>query len=180
MKWYPFEDEAKNEIYLKNYIEWQKAFVSGDQHSCASTIDGKTDDEYKQFYWQDDKVFNLIKATVDRWATEYDAEILWGPNKAVDQLIPYQKQYNSLMNKINDISFRLAYPILCVEDGSIDCDELNEEGLAPGKILVYRQGGKMPELIKESGADVTALYTVALGIKAELLQLMDDLEENFE
>lgn len=177
---YPFEDEAKNEEYLKNYIDWQKKFVAGNQNTEASLIDGVSGDCGKLFYWQTNKVFNLIKTTVDRWVLEYSAEVLWGPNKAVDQLIPYQKQYNSLMNRIDEISFRLSCPVLCVEDGSVDADELSEEGLAPGKILVYRQGGKIPEFMKESGADVTALYGVALGIKAELLQLMDDLEENFE
>jgi hypothetical protein len=34
-----------------------------------------------------------------------------------------------------------------VEDGSVDTDELAEEGLLPGKVLVYRQGGKPPEML---------------------------------
>jgi hypothetical protein len=37
--------------------------------------------------------------------------------------------------------------VLTVEDGSVDTDELSEEGLLPGKILVYRQGGKAPEML---------------------------------
>ncbi|MEG1663649.1 MAG: hypothetical protein RR338_06650, partial [Clostridia bacterium] len=34
-----------------------------------------------------------------------------------------------------------------VEDGSVDTDNLEEEGLCPGKILVYRQGSTPPMLI---------------------------------
>ena len=37
--------------------------------------------------------------------------------------------------------------VLTVEDGSVDTDELAEEGLLPGKVLVYRQGGKAPEML---------------------------------
>ena len=34
-----------------------------------------------------------------------------------------------------------------MEDGSADADELAEEGLVPGKVLVYRQGGRPPEML---------------------------------
>ena len=34
--------------------------------------------------------------------------------------------------------------MVIVEDGSIDVDSLEEEGLVPGKILVYRQGANTP------------------------------------
>jgi hypothetical protein len=37
--------------------------------------------------------------------------------------------------------------VLKVEDGSIDVDDLAEDGLSPGKILVYRQGSKSPEIM---------------------------------
>lgn len=36
---------------------------------------------------------------------------------------------------------------VAVEDGSVDVDELAEEGLMPGKILVYRQGSTPPSPI---------------------------------
>lgn len=34
--------------------------------------------------------------------------------------------------------------ILCVEDGSVDIDILESEGLKDGQILVYRQGARPP------------------------------------
>ena len=37
--------------------------------------------------------------------------------------------------------------VLTVEDGSTDVDDLAEEGLSPGKVLVYRQGSKAPEMM---------------------------------
>lgn len=40
--------------------------------------------------------------------------------------------------------------ILCVEDGSIDIELLEEEPLQDGKILVYRQGAKPPFLLELS------------------------------
>lgn len=38
--------------------------------------------------------------------------------------------------------------ILCVEDGSVDLDELEESGLQDGKILVYRQGARPPYILE--------------------------------
>jgi hypothetical protein len=39
--------------------------------------------------------------------------------------------------------------VMTVEDGSVDVDDLAEDGLSPGKILVYRQGAKAPELMSD-------------------------------
>ena len=39
--------------------------------------------------------------------------------------------------------------VLTVEDGSIDVENLEEEGLSPGKVLVYRQGSKAPEMMAD-------------------------------
>jgi hypothetical protein len=42
---------------------------------------------------------------------------------------------------------RIASGILAVEDGSCDTELLEEEGLPPGKILVYRQGSSPPVMM---------------------------------
>lgn len=68
----------------------------------------------------------------------------------VDRLIPVQRAYNAVRNRKHEFLNRLSMGVLAVEDGSVDTDELAEEGLSPGKILVYRQGGKAPEMM-ESG-----------------------------
>ena len=33
-----------------------------------------------------------------------------------------------------------------VEDGSIDTDMIEEEGISPGQIIVYRQGANVPRI----------------------------------
>ena len=65
----------------------------------------------------------------------------------VDRLIPVQRAYNAVRNRKHEFLNRLSMGVLTVEDGSVDVDELAEEGLLPGKILVYRQGGKAPEML---------------------------------
>lgn len=65
----------------------------------------------------------------------------------VDRLIPVQRAYNAVRNRKHEFLNRLSMGVLTVEDGSVDTDELTEEGLLPGKVLVYRQGGKAPEML---------------------------------
>ena len=65
----------------------------------------------------------------------------------IDRLIPVQRAYNAVRNRKHEFLNRLSMGVLTVEDGSVDTDELAEEGLLPGKVLVYRQGGKAPEML---------------------------------
>ncbi len=65
----------------------------------------------------------------------------------IDRLIPVQRAYNAVRNRKHEFLNRIAFGVMAVEDGSVDTDALEEEGMAPGKVLVYRQGGKAPELV---------------------------------
>lgn len=65
----------------------------------------------------------------------------------IDRLIPVQRAYNAVRNRKHEFLNRISLGVLTVEDGSVDTDELTEEGLLPGKVLVYRQGGKAPEML---------------------------------
>ena len=65
----------------------------------------------------------------------------------IDRMIPVQRAYNAVRNRKHEFLNRTAMGVLTVEDGSVDTDELSEEGLLPGKVLVYRQGGKAPEML---------------------------------
>lgn len=38
--------------------------------------------------------------------------------------------------------------ILCVEDGSVDVESLENEGLHDGKVVIYRQGANPPFVLK--------------------------------
>jgi len=65
----------------------------------------------------------------------------------VDRLIPVQRAYNAVRNRKHEFLNRIAMGVIAVEDGSVDTDDLEEEGLPPGKLVVYRQGGKAPEFM---------------------------------
>jgi len=66
----------------------------------------------------------------------------------VDRLIPVQRAYNAVRNRKHEYFNRSVMNVLAVEDGSVDTDELEIEGLSPGKVLVYRQGSKIPEIMQ--------------------------------
>ncbi len=65
----------------------------------------------------------------------------------IDRLIPVQRAYNAVRNRKHEFLNRVSMGVITVEDGSLDTDELAGEGLMPGKVLVYRQGGKPPEMM---------------------------------
>ncbi|MDE6968061.1 MAG: hypothetical protein K2P12_05305, partial [Clostridia bacterium] len=54
----------------------------------------------------------------------------------VERIIPVQRAYNGIKNKKHEFMNRIAMGVLAVEDGSVDTDNLEEEGLSPGKVLV--------------------------------------------
>lgn len=70
----------------------------------------------------------------------------WGVS-VVERCIPIQRAYNAIKNRKLECISRLCGGVLAVEDGSVDVDELEEDGLAPGKILVYRNGSSVPSFM---------------------------------
>lgn len=76
----------------------------------------------------------------------------------VERAIPIQRAYNAVKNRKHEFLNRIAVGVLAVEDGSVDTDNLETEGLSPGKILVYRQGSNPPRLM--SPGSVPADFTV--------------------
>lgn len=65
----------------------------------------------------------------------------------IERLIPVQRAYNAVKNRKHEFINRLSTGVLAVEDGSVDIDNLEQEGLSPGKVLVYRQGSVPPQLM---------------------------------
>ncbi len=65
----------------------------------------------------------------------------------IERIIPVQRAYNVVKNRKHEFMNRIAMGILAVEDGSVDIDNLEEEGLSPGKILIYRQGSTPPVML---------------------------------
>lgn len=69
----------------------------------------------------------------------------------IDRIIPLQRAFNATKNRKHEFMNRIAQGVLSVEDGSIDTDSLEEDGLKPGKILVYRQGATPPHFLSTTG-----------------------------
>ncbi len=65
----------------------------------------------------------------------------------VERCIPIQRAYNAVKNRKHEFMNRISMGVLAVEDGSVDISNLEDEGLSPGKILVYRQGATPPMLM---------------------------------
>ncbi|MGD9901017.1 MAG: hypothetical protein AB7S44_00575 [Spirochaetales bacterium] len=70
----------------------------------------------------------------------------WGTS-IIERLIPVQRAYNAVKNRKHEFLNRISMGILTVEDGSVDVDNLEEEGLSPGKVLIYRQGSSAPKIM---------------------------------
>ncbi len=87
------------------------------------------------------KVFPFV-----RQISAEQAGCFWGAS-IVERVIPIQRAYNAVKNRKHEFLNRLSMGVLTVEDGSVDTDNLEEEGLSPGKILVYRQGSEKPKLM---------------------------------
>ncbi|MBQ8431061.1 MAG: hypothetical protein IJX26_03910, partial [Clostridia bacterium] len=63
-------------------------------------------------------------------------------SSVIERLIPIQRAYNAVRNRKHEYFNRVSMGVLAVEAGSVDTDALEQDGLSPGKVLVYRQGSK--------------------------------------
>ncbi len=63
---------------------------------------------------------------------------------AIEDLIPRQKAYNGCLNRIHEYIKTIAIGRYIAEDGSIDIEEYEQNGVAPGAILTYRKGTEPP------------------------------------
>lgn len=70
----------------------------------------------------------------------------WGTS-IIERCIPIQRSFNAIKNRKHEFLNRLTMGILSVEDGSLDLENLEEEGLSPGKVLIHRQGAAAPTLL---------------------------------
>lgn len=159
------------------YIEWQRKFVNGEQLTEYNEVTKELVHIDRNYYWERHEVYNLIGPFI-RELERKKTKGIWGKKGIVEELIPYQKKYNELENKLMSMLSRYCSPILLVEDGSIDTDELCEEGLAPGKIVVYRQGSHAPELLRsvEEG-DISLIYSLTDDARNILVTKMEDIKE---
>lgn len=65
----------------------------------------------------------------------------------IERLIPIQRSYNAVMNRINEFLNRCVIGVLTYEEGTIDIDEIRENGIAPGSDIPYNRGGQPPRFL---------------------------------
>lgn len=163
-----------NEQLNKEIIEFNKRFADGEQYISYNVLN-KSKEEWegtdpetrepileikekeKDYYWQENAVYNLIPLYISRFTRESKIMQIFDNNPElidtavfgklgfVDMLVPFQRAYNATKNRKMEFLNRYTLGILCVEDGSVDVDELETDGVTPGKIIVYRQGSMAPE-----------------------------------
>ncbi len=110
---------------------------------------------------------------VRQCALEFSGAFFGG--SVIDRMIPVQRAFNAVKNRKHEFLNRLTMGVWAVEDGSVDTDALLEEGLPPGKVLVYRQGSTPPALL---GADrLPAEFTEEEGQLLEEFILVSGVSE---
>ena len=62
----------------------------------------------------------------------------------IERLIPLQRAYNGCINRIHEYIKRIAIGSYIAEEGSIDIKEYEQNGQAPGAMLVYKAGSEKP------------------------------------
>lgn len=130
--------------------EFHKRFANGEQFIH---LDGRNEivEETKTFFWQVNEVYNRILPAIHRLKSKYPyitEKDIYGEKGLVAALVPIQRAYNAVKNRKLEYLNRLTAGTLMVEDGSVDTNNIEEEGLTPGKILVYRQGSYKPEFLE--------------------------------
>ena len=72
----------------------------------------------------------------------------------VERVIPLQQDYNALKNRKIEFLNRISMGVCLAEEGSVDIDNLQDEGLEPGKVIVYRQGSNPPRFMASNALPI--------------------------
>ena len=128
-----------------------------------------------------DLVTNIVKDAAHQLSIYNDTQSdCYGPEGLFERLISFQKRYTQLSVALNYQIDLLLHPCYLVEDGSIDIDDLCEEGLAPGKVLVYRQGSNSPIVAQGTNDKViTELRLLREEVVNELHQYLNFIKEKY-
>ena len=137
-----------NKRILKNF---HKRFANGEQYLIIGNTGEIVDGMQYSYYWQERAIYNRILPMIESVSLKFkdviNEDLLYGEYGLVALLVPIQRAYNAVCNRKTEYINRLSAGIMTVEDGSVDIDNLEEEGLVPGKVIVYRQGSRTPEII---------------------------------
>lgn len=86
---------------------------------------------------------------------------------AIERLIPIQRAYNGCINRIHEYIKRIAIDGYITEEGSIDIEEYEQNGQAPGAMLVYKQGSNPPVPI-QNGNLPAEIMTERYNLKTDM------------
>lgn len=164
-------------ISAKKIKQYYKRFANGEQYIELNPISGEIVNQDRQYYWQQRGVYNKIKPLIKFYCGDLSENEIYGRSGLVSLLEPWQRMYNDVMNQYNTKLNFYANGFMLVEDGSVDVDDLCEEGLAPGKILVYRQGSQIPT-INHAEVDADAFIKTADYCLNQMYGIVDTYTHN--
>lgn len=162
-------------------IKFRKEFAAGKQNRHIDPEGNIIDDELR-YYWEQRQIYNItgclvgsakgyLKRITEKNFDDLD-EIIYDDNGLVDMLIPCQQSYNALKGRYAEYVDKLSIGWIVVEDGSVDTDTLAEDGLAPGKILVYRQGSVPPTISYTDPKVLESINEQCNAIYNEMLEIV--------
>ena len=174
-------EKAKKKIRIK----FRKEFAAGKQNRHIDPEGNIVDDELR-YYWEQRPIYNItgclvgyaqrylnkgIKEIDDESSDNLD-EIIYGDNGLVDRLIPCQRSYNALKGRYTEYINSLSFGEIITEDGSVDADELFEEGISPGKVIIYRQGSAAPQIIYKDPKTLQIINEQCDAVYNEMLEIV--------
>lgn len=162
-------------------IKFRKEFAAGKQNRHIDPEGNIIDDELR-YYWEQRPIYNItgclvgsakgyLKRITEKKFDDLD-EIIYDDNGLVDMLIPCQQSYNALKGRYAEYVDKLSIGGIVVEDGSVDTDTLAEDGLAHGKILVYRQGSVPPTISYTDPKVLESINEQCNAIYNEMLEIV--------
>ena len=166
-------------------IKFRKEFAAGKQNRHIDSEGNIVDDELR-YYWEQRPIYNItgclvgsakgyLKGIIGKDNNEnFDDldEIIYDDNGLVDMLIPCQRLYNALKGRYAEYADGLSLGEIIAEDGSIDVDELCEEGIYPGKVIIYRQGSVAPQIIYKDPKTLQIINEQCNAIYNEMLEIV--------
>ena len=85
----------------------------------------------------------------------------------IERLIPLQRAYNGCVNRIHEYIKHIAIGSYITEEGSVDIEVYEQDGQAPGAMLVYKQGSNPPVPIP-NGQLPTEVMTERYNLKQDM------------
>lgn len=162
-------------------IKFRKEFAAGKQN-CHIDSEGNVVDDELRYYWEQRPIYNItgclvgsakgyLKRITEKNFDDLD-EIIYDDNGLVDMLIPCQQSYNALKGRYAEYVDKLSIGGIVVEDGSVDTETLAKDGLAPDKILVYRQGSVPPTISYTDPKVLESINEQCNAIYNEMLEIV--------